>query len=224
MRLLSLAPVVLGLFLGTGLLAAGACQSPASTQTRATAPPKPLTLVALDRSGSTEAFRGQQRGFAMDSAMDALDRGNEYAGWVVDRAANCVYDPQVPGSTKEFDDKFFAEFKTRRTKDASRTRPALLWEALADKYGGTSPVSGTQPVTVIYLTDGGNDWAGDEPRITQAVQRLAQNTRVRVALVGVNPELKSALEEQFAPLAGGLAVWGRSATLEQVAKWRGETQ
>lgn len=219
MRLPPFAPVLSGMLLCFGLLAVGACSSRPPSEAVA-APPPPLTLVALDRSGSTENFRDSQRGFIVNAGKDSLRRGNYYSFWAVDREANCIYDPKIPRSKKEFNDSITDEYETRRTGEATRTRPALLWEALAQKYGGAKSASGTQPVNVLYLTDGGNDWAADEPRITQAVHTLSQNPQVRVALVGVNPELKPVLETQFAPFASRVVVWGRSATLEQVADWR----
>ena len=86
---------------------------------------------------------------------------------------------------------------------------------MAQKYG-----DGTQDVTIVYLTDGGNDWADEDAEIPPVLAKLAGNPLVRVAVVGVNPELKPLLEKQFAVFGNRAVIRGRDATPDQLAGWR----
>lgn len=198
-------------------LALGAC-----TKKPVTTVPKPLNIVALDRSGSTQAFRADQLRFMGEAMSDATDHTNWLAFWFVDRTATCGFGPKRIISDDDADiSKIYDAFKTPTNKNGTRTRPLMLWQQMADKYSDTID-SPKQAITIVYLTDGGNDWADEAGKIPPLLARLAENPLVRVAVVGVNPELKPVIEKQFTAFGNRTVVWGRDATPDQVAKWRKE--
>ena len=179
-----------------------------------------IEIVAEDRSGSTANQRADQKGFLGEAFLNAQNTGGKVGVWAVDRTAVSVLDVQKITNGAVVTEKLLKELETSIGKDASRTRPALFWEAMATQYGGASPKSNTQPIVIVYLTDGDNDWAADAPRIDKAVRTLAQNPQVKVALVGISNDLKPSLEKQMSPFGNRALVRGTDATPDAIAHWR----
>ena len=173
-----------------------------------------INIVAVDRSGSTAGIRRNLRLLLVNAFNRSQDAGQQFAAWAVDRQAICLYGPR-----KAELDRLPPEVQQQlepgaAPKTETRTRPALFWEEMANRY----PQSPTL-VRIAYLTDGGNDFAGDLSRIQAAVQRLARNPKVYVTIAGVQADQRGWLERAFAPLGPRFQIAGRGEEEPALEQW-----
>lgn len=203
--------------LGTFLALSGACGKRSNTSTVSNQ--DMLTIVALDRSGSTENFRKNQIGFVSERMRYTSEMGTDFYLWTVDRQSV----PRVGPGVVDYDTldtkKVVADLQTPPAKESVGTRPALFWEEMTLRYGGDQPSSGDRPVVIFFLSDGGNDYRADEARITRAVKSLSKNPHVKFAAVGVNPELRTDIESLLSPFGSRARVFGRDSSTDEATRW-----
>lgn len=173
-----------------------------------------VNIVALDRSGSTIAIRRNLRLLLANAFNRSQDAGQQFAVWAVDRQAVCLYGPR-----KADQDRLPPEVQKQlepgaAPKTETRTRPALFWEEMANRY----PQSPTL-VRIAYLSDGGNDFAGDLPRIETAARKLGGNPKVYVTIAGVQADQRGWLERAFAPLGSRFQIAGRGEEEPAMEQW-----
>jgi hypothetical protein len=180
-------------------------------------PPEPrrdvISVVAVDRSGSTAAMRETLLMGLHQIYQEAAISGRSLAIWAADAKPVLLWGPRIP------EEEYLPE-GVKKGLDPSQqpvirgTRPGLLWAELADRHA-----SSTVPIQIDYLTDGGNDAPGDLSRLREAVQRLSHNPQVSVAILGVLPEHKTWLEKEFRPAFGDrLSIGGPEEILDEVRR------
>lgn len=163
------------------------CSSPTATE-------RPINVIAIDRSGSTEAIRPAQLRTLTAAFARAAKRREELTVYAVDRQSLCVYSPRQLKAADRVPDEVERQFAAGgNAATRTRTRPAAFWEQMAQTYA-----TETRPVRILYLTDGGNDWAAEARKLEGAVTKLAANPRVKVGVVGVNADQYRTLQAQFA--------------------------
>jgi len=175
--------------------------------------PNTVNIVAVDRSDSTGDMREDLNKLVAFSYSSCVDRGQQFAVWAVDRESYCLYGPR-PALEDRLPNNVFNELQRKGHNTAFRTRPAKFWEAMAKRYQQSPTV-----VRMAYLTDGGNDYAADGPRIRKAVKRLAANERVFVAIAGVRPNQREWLEEAFAPFGSRFRIGTLGEESQVIREW-----
>lgn len=188
--------------------------------TTANAAKIPLDLIVVDRSGSTAYMRATQIALARavyaysgewgeEAEIDVLDsqiapvverhtpQSNEPVPQYALDKLNAVEDTtQTDQSAGEkADDKGKAATGTKQSR-AARTRPALLWKQLLSEIQNDSS---DRPIRVFFLTDGDNDWAGDEKEIATDLAAIGRNPHVYITIAGLNMDNANSIRKQFAP-------------------------
>ena len=208
--------------LAGSVLLAG-CRSPAPPAAgplppgaKAPAPAKPpLNVVAIDRSGSTAPMRNRQIDLLKQMVLEGRQRGERLTIWAVDNKAVSVLQPEPMSDDYVIRQAALVELKTPSKERATRTRPALFWEKMADEFSGPNAPNGI--VRILYCTDGDNDWADEANDLKKAADRLAQNPRVFVSMAGLKPDATEPLKKQFAAF-GDRAKFANPANEETVVQ------
>lgn len=157
-------------------------------------PAQVLNVIAVDRSGSTEAMRDVQKRVLTSAFFRAANYNEEVAAYTVDREASCVFAPQKLRPGQRVSDYVLEKLKTPSQSASRRTRPARFWTDMAAQYATPSP---SRMVRILYLSDGGDDYS-EGKEITRAAAALAANPSVLVGLLGVVPSQARTLQQQFA--------------------------
>lgn len=183
--------------LGSGLLYTIA----RSTAGRATSsavvtamPASTLLIVGFDRSGSYRAYLGGA--IAAGSSLTAdLDADTRLACYALDTQTTELYDNPPPESSDEL--AGIVTEKLRHLPAAQGTHPASFWTVAAQRAE-----EGNALTAVALYSDGDDDAVpASQAQIRAAARRLAQNRNVVfVAIYGVNPDNRAALNAAFAPL------------------------
>jgi len=169
----------------------------------------PIIIIAIDRSGSTEAFRESYKLAAIAATAHTADNRSSLGFYAVDRKAISIDEPhryEIGGLTPSVQ----AELASKPNQRSVGTRPLAFWEEMTERFGDTKT-----PVYIAFLTDGGNDFAGEKKPVSASLKKLSENTNVHVALLGVNPELSTSMRRDIQPFAdrGLLTVQnGRAST------------
>lgn len=166
-------------------------------QHRKQAPASERIIVALDRSESTSNMRSSQ--FAnLDTCRDAaIARSGELDVWYFDSHCNEIYGPEQPSRTDVLDAVKRADLVPDPHDLRIRTRPALLLQSIVRGIGTKAP----KRVYVVLLTDGDNDYYGEERQERDQLAVLSRNPGIRFAILGVVPDnrttWKAMLDETF---------------------------
>lgn len=153
----------------------------------------PVVIVAIDRSGSTDAFRESYKLASMAATAHTADNRSSLGFYAVDRKAISIDEPhryEVGGLTASVQ----SELSSRQSQRSVGTRPLALWQEMTERFGNANT-----PVYIAFLTDGGNDFAGEHKLVTAALKQLSTNNNVHVALLGVNPELSTNARRDLQP-------------------------
>jgi len=171
------------------ILVAG-CSNSTSTGEEA----KPvLNIIALDRSGSTQHIRPEQVKAFRAAFNQAAKWGEEVTVYVVDRKASCIFEKSPLKRGQKIPASVIKELETPPSDRSTKTRPALFWEKVAEEYATKTD----HKIRVVYLTDGGNDWYGEEKRVAEVANEIAKNPNISIALLGLSSELRDSVKEQF---------------------------
>jgi hypothetical protein len=153
----------------------------------------PVIIVAIDRSGSTDAFRENYKLASMAATAYTADNRSLLGFYAVDRKAISIDEPHkytVGGLTASVQ----AELASRPSQRSVGTRPLALWQEMTERFGNAKT-----PVYIAFLTDGGNDFAGENKLVTASLKQLSTNNNVHVAFLGVNPELSTNARRDLQP-------------------------
>lgn len=195
----------LGAVLALPVLCSLGCHSEANLPANGDATALPaINIFAIDRSGSTAHLRKMQKKALNMGFTQSGTWGDSVAVYVVDSKTACVYTPQEAKAVVKAPDLVLRAVDTAGGGRGKGTKPALLWEELASQYAAPPA---PRVVRIVYITDGDNDWAADAPRITAAINKLAENPRVYVAIVGLDKDQFAQIRNQFAPFADNRATF-----------------
>jgi hypothetical protein len=194
-------PVGLGIAvtaLGLGLLYLGSRAYPEraiSSHGVSAAPAGVLLVLGFDRSGSYRSCLGGAvaQGCGLAATLDHDTDG--VACYAMDTKATELYDNPPPESGEELAGIVAGQL---RCVPATRgTNPASFWEAAVDRLQDVRV-----PAAAALYSDADNDSGpGSMSRIRAAAKRLALNKNVVfVAVYGVDPDNRAAMESAFAPL------------------------
>ena len=179
---------------GGGATAFGGPATPAATR---------LTLLAVDRSGSTESIRAQlletsfEVGTNFDSTRDA------FRLYRFGRSIQEVYS-QLPE-----DDDNFASVLAGQVK-ASDPLPGTDYPRAAQTLADAAAEAPEKEIRIVIVGDGRNDYAADpqsEERYRIAALRLARNPHVKwVRFWGVTVGTREEIRAVFKPLGKRLQI------------------
>lgn len=173
-----------------------------------------LTVVAVDRSGSTAPLRNEFNAVVADAHDAILNRNQVLAVWAVDREAVCLFGPRVPQDDR-LPPRVYQELGVGASPSTERgTRPALFWEEMATRVSNHPG-----PARLLYLTDGGNDFPADLPRIQAAASTLGNQPRCFVTIAGIRPDQRSWIERAFHPLGSRLQIAARGEEHAALEVW-----
>jgi hypothetical protein len=167
----------------------------------------PEVVIVVDTSPSTSGMRTDQIS-AVDQIYQRCTSAHEpLTIFALGTQADILWGPRIP--TEELLTNYVL-YKLRNPVKKDGTRPALLWEAMAEEYGASQ-----KSAFICYSTDGDNDFPEDKARLQTAIKRLGANQNVHIILTGVNPENKGWLGRLFLPVFGArFAISGRSEMIE----------
>ncbi len=151
-----------------------------------------LVIIGIDRSGSTEVQRPAQREAAEAATFFADENRIKLGFYAVDKKAVSIQEPNslAPGLPESVAKELDTKPKTRSTG----TRPLAFWREMKERFGNNK-----YPTYIAYLTDGGNDYASDTDEITSTLRSLGDNPNIHVAILGVTPDLLTAVRRDLAP-------------------------
>lgn len=138
--------------------------------------------MAVDRSGSTDAFRVDQLKSISILLGQIGGAGSKMEIWTLDRQAQRVYGPKVPIDSSEVK-KVKIDFLATDPKHPFRgTRPAALLNGLCAESRDFQD----EDVRVVLLSDGDNDFAQDGPSIQAAAVQLSHIPKFSITVIGVH--------------------------------------
>ena len=170
--------------------------APAPTATR-------LTLLAVDRSKSTEKIRGQllTTAFNIGSNFDkSRDTMRLY------RFGNSI--EEVYSQLPE-DDDAFALVLAQNVKENDPV-PGTDYPRMLETMADTADSATESEIRVVIVGDGENDYAGDpayENRYRKAAERLAHNSKIKwVRFWGVDVGTREEIRKELKPLGRKLQI------------------
>jgi hypothetical protein len=178
--------------------------------------PKQTIHVLVDRSHSTDAARGRQLAAAKNIHLK-LAKAADIHFWAFDSKPIEVVAAGSTLTTKQLVVALGAEIAPQSTDIRTITRPGVAIKAVADKASSGAPVS------VILITDGDIDDAGDRPTLKAAVEHLVGNgSGGKLTVIGIDPANREAWEDILTPAAEQattLATWAEaSSALDRATK------
>jgi hypothetical protein len=178
--------------------------------------PKQTIHVLVDRSHSTDAARGRQLAAAKNIHLK-LAKAADIHFWAFDSKPIEVVAAGSTLTTKQLVVALGAEIAPQSADIRTITRPGKAIKAVADKASSGAPVS------VILITDGDIDDAGDRPTLKAAVDRVIGNgSGGKLIVIGIDPSNRKAWEDILTPAAEQattLATWAEaSSALDRATK------
>lgn len=182
----------------------------------AISPARPTIHVLVDRSHSTDAARGRQLAAAKNIHLK-LAKAADIHFWAFDSKPIEVVAAGSTLTTKQLVVALGAEIAPQSADIRTITRPGEAIKAVADKASSGAPVS------VILITDGDIDDAGDRPTLKAAVDHLIGNgSGGKLTVIGIDPGNRKAWEDILTPAAEQatmLATWAEaSSALDRATK------
>jgi hypothetical protein len=178
-----------------GVAALVSCRpSPNPQSGTSTAPPSPpLLVVAVDRSGSTEATRLEHLERLRGLTDVAAGSSRPLSVWSFDRKPVCIWGPAVPDDENALLEVMKKELLPDPTITRKMTRPALLLDVLQ----ADAAVKKSSHTDVVILTDGDSEVADDTPLFKKSAHALHQCPSIRLFVLGVRPEARSFWQSAF---------------------------
>lgn len=166
--------------------------------------PKPVYIVIVDNSYSTQVFCDKVA-FWLNRYYQQADPEGKAVIIKMSRDATIIHDTQgLPTLNELRDNKTLAklELDTR-----PMTRPLLAY-SLA---GEVVDMHSDRPVFLLIVSDGENDYGGDEKAIDQSCEKLLSRSNLQaVALVGADDDLRPKWMARFSALGAKAFVRGVS--------------
>lgn len=184
------------------------------------APVKPVTaIIGIDTSGSARPKLGEYVLHASRFTAHLEPNTDNLSLFRVDFETQEFYHDKVRGGREAALKRFLAD--VARQPERNRTLPETFWKNAAQQSDGA-----TQPVCVLYFSDGDNDDMRAESRQALLVlgSRLAANPQiVSVQFVGVKAANRLYWEQCFAALGKRLILSGENemqieTTLERMGR------
>jgi hypothetical protein len=177
---------------------------------------KPTIHVLVDRSHSTDASRGRQLAAAKNIHLK-LAKAADIHFWAFDSKPIEVVAAGSTLTTKQLVVALGTEIAPQSADIRTITRPGEAIKAVADKASSGAPVS------VILITDGDIDDAGDRPTLKAAVDRLiGSGSGGKLTVIGIDPANRKVWEDILTPAAEQattLATWAEaSSALDRATK------
>jgi hypothetical protein len=170
--------------------------------------PKATIHVLVDRSHSTDASRGRQLA-AVKNIHLKLAKAADIHFWAFDSKPIEVIAAGSTLTTKQLVVALGAEIAPQSADIRTITRPGEAIKAVADKAASGAPVS------VILITDGDIDDAGDRPTLKNAVEHLIGNgSGGKLTVIGIDPNNRKTWEDILTPAAEQattLATWAEAS-------------
>jgi len=162
-------------------------------------PPSQRIIVAIDRSESTDYFRGQQLDAVDYAAASSVLHNSQLDVWCYDTTATEVYTPQVPDRVEVVNVVKREQMIPDPNHQRCRTRPADLLEHLISSLDDPAA---PKTVKILLLTDGDNDFFDDPPRIKKDLKAIACQCNAQIAIAGVTPNNVSQWNAWLRPTFG----------------------
>lgn len=179
---------------GDGATAFSGSSAPPATQ---------LTLLAVDRSKSTEAIRGQLLNTAFDIGTNFDPDHDAFRLYRFGNSIEEVYS-QLPE-----DDDGFALVLAQQVK-ASDPVPGTDYPRVLQTLADAAAQASEKEVRIVIVGDGLNDYAADpkfEKRYRLAARRLARNPHIKwVRFWGVDVGTREEIRSVFKPLGSRLQI------------------
>jgi hypothetical protein len=176
--------------------------------------PKATIHVLVDRSHFTDAARGRQLAAAKNIHLK-LAKAAEIHFWAFDSKPIEVVAAGSTLTTKQLVVALGAEIAPQSADIRTITRPGEAIKAVADKASSGAPVS------VILITDGDIDDAGDRPTLKAAVEHLVGNgSGGKLTVIGIDPGNRKTWEDILTPAAEQgttLATWAEASSALDMA-------
>ncbi|MBB6050428.1 hypothetical protein [Armatimonas rosea] len=148
----------------------------------------------------------------------AADWGEEVAIYMVDREITCLLPAEKINDDSRIKKRVFDQLKELDALRSQGTRPYNLWKEMEKLYAGKQ-----KSVRILYLTDGDNDWKDDERLISRALLSISKNSKITIAILGLNKDTEEGLKSQFSCFGGRvtLSVGKEKSTIAAgITKWR----